>query len=237
MKVIEYLRVSTDSQAEKGLGLDMQRRAIREWAKAEGHRVVAWYSDEGISGSNGLDTRPGLAAAFQELHDGRADALAVYRLDRLARKLAMQETWIEQLERAGRQVVSVTEPSAGDDEMRALIRQVLGAVAQYERAVITKRLQGGRAEKANKGGFAYGSPAYGQSSHDKALVPNDAEQAVIARIREMGEKGDSIRAICAALNAEGIPSKRGGKWHPQTVARVLGRAPVAVRTQAKEGAK
>jgi DNA invertase Pin-like site-specific DNA recombinase len=226
MKVIAYVRVSTDTQAEKGLGLDMQRRAIRDWAKAGGHKIVAWYgSDEGRSGTNGLDTRPELAGAFQALHDGKADALAVYRLDRLARKLALQETWISQLERVGRQVISVTEPYAGDDEMRTLIRQVLGAVSEYERTVIYKRLQGGRAEKARQGGYAYGSPPYGWRSQDKALVPDEDEQHVLERMRELRRGGASYGAIAAQLNADGVSARRErARWHPQTVSRALERA-------------
>ncbi len=223
MRVIGYLRVSTDTQAEKGLGLAIQRKAITAWAKAEGHKIVAWYSDEGISGSNGLDTRPALAAAFQDLEDDKAEILAVYRLDRLARKLASQETWIERLERNGKQVVSVTEPNIGDDEMRALVRQILGAVAQYERAVIVRRMQGGRAAKAANGGYAYGSPAFGQKAEGKALVPDETEQRVIARIGELHQAGKSLREIITVLEAEGIQPKRGGRWHPPTVNRVIAR--------------
>jgi DNA invertase Pin-like site-specific DNA recombinase len=184
VKLIAYLRVRTDKQAEQGLGLSVQRRAIAAWAKGNGHKVAATYSDEGISGSNGLDSRPGLAGAFQALEDGQADGLVVYRLDRLARKLANQETWIERLERRGRKVVRVTEPEYGEDETRDFVRQVLGAVAQYERAVIVRRMQSGRAEKAAKGGFAYGSPAFGYRAQDGELVTDDAESAIAARIAQ-----------------------------------------------------
>ena len=67
MNVIAYLRVSTDQQAERGLGLDVQRTAIRAWAKTHGRRVVLWTADEGVSGSNGLDSRVGLADALDAL--------------------------------------------------------------------------------------------------------------------------------------------------------------------------
>src|SRR5262252_7034966 len=182
MRVILYTRVSTDKQAEKGLGLEVQRRALRDWAKADGHKIIAAYSDDGVSGSNGLDTRPGLAAAFADMEAGKADALAVYRLDRLARKLASQETWIEQQERAGRKVVSVTEPDHGEDEMRVLIRQVLGAFAEYERAVIRKRLRNGRAEKAARGGYAYGGPPFGWRAEGGELVPAPREQRILREL-------------------------------------------------------
>src|SRR5947209_5180061 len=143
MRIVGYLRVSTDRQAEEGLGLDVQRDAIRTWAKANGHRVAKWCSDEGVSGSNGLDGRDGLAEALGALRDGRADALAVYRLDRLARDLVLQEQLLAEVWRMGSRVWS-TSPSedayldpngAADDPSRTLIRQILGAVAQYERAM------------------------------------------------------------------------------------------------------
>jgi DNA invertase Pin-like site-specific DNA recombinase len=223
VKAIAYVRVSTDRQAEQGLGLEVQRRAIKTWAKTNGHRIVATHRDEGVSGSKGLDTRPGLASAFQALEDGQADALVVYRLDRLARKLASQETWIETLERKGRKVVSVTEPEYGEDETRDFVRQVLGAVAQYERAVIVRRMQSGRAEKAARGGYAYGSPAFGQRVQDGELIPDEAESAVVARIRELGAQGASLRQIAERLDAEGSKPKRGDRWHAQTVRRVLAR--------------
>jgi DNA invertase Pin-like site-specific DNA recombinase len=224
MRVIAYLRVSTDRQAEHGLGLDVQRRAVRSWASANGHKVIATYQDAGISGGNGLDNRPGLAAAFGDLEDDKADALVVYRLDRLARKLASQETWIEQLGRRGKAVISVTEPDVGADEMRDLVRQILGAIAQYERAVIRRRMQSGRAEKAAQGGYAYGSPAYGFRSEDRQLVPDAHEAAVVARILAMHAHGMGTRGIAAALNADGVPTKRGNAWFSESVARVIRRA-------------
>jgi DNA invertase Pin-like site-specific DNA recombinase len=221
MRLIAYTRVSTDMQAEHGLGLKVQEHALREWAKASGHKIAVWHSDEGESGSNGLDTRPGLAAAFSALESGQADGLVVYRLDRLARKLASQETWIERLEALGRKVLSVTEPEYGEDETRTFVRQVLGAVAEYERAVINRRMQSGRAEKARRGGYAYGSPAFGWRAEDGQLVEDPAEQAVRTRILELRTDGQSVRAIAGTLTDEGLRPKRGGKWHPETIRRIL----------------
>lgn len=222
MKVILYTRVSTDKQAEQGLGLQVQEKALRAWARNGSHKVVGLYTDSGISGSNGLDTRPGLAAAFADTQAGKAAALVVYRLDRLSRKLADQETWIEQLERAGRKVISITEPEYGEDEMRALVRQILGAVAQYERAVIRKRLANGRAEKHAQGGYAYGGPPYGWAAVGKELVPVEDEQQVLVVMRQLRATGMSYAAVASALNDAGHVARRGG-WHAQTVSRALAR--------------
>jgi Recombinase len=84
-------------------------------------------------------------------------------------------------------------------------------------------LRRGRAAKAARGGFAYGSPAFGHRAAGRALVPDDREQAAIARARELQAAGASLRQIGAALEAEGHPSKRGDRWHPTAVARMLRR--------------
>jgi Recombinase len=55
-------------------------------------------------------------------------------------------------------------------------------------------------------------------------VPDPAESAVLARMRQWAGDGLSRRAITARLNAEGVPTKRGGRWHPTTVSRVLSEA-------------
>lgn len=73
--MVAYLRVSTDRQAEEGLGLQVQSDAIKAWAKASGVRVVATYADEGVSGSNGLDSREALPEALSALKSGAADGL------------------------------------------------------------------------------------------------------------------------------------------------------------------
>jgi DNA invertase Pin-like site-specific DNA recombinase len=145
------------------------------------------------------------------------------RLDRLARKLGSQITWIERLESRGRQVVSVTEPDVGQDEMRVFVRQVMGAVAEYERATICRRMRDGRKAKAERGGYAYGSPAFGYRAENAALVADEAEQVAVTRIAELHAAGASLRAIAATLTTEGIRPKRGAKWYPATVARVLAR--------------
>ena len=77
MNVVAYLRVSTDRQAEEGLGLPIQRHAIRAWASANGHKVVLWTHDEGISGSSGLDARRGLVNALEAIRRHHVAGLVV----------------------------------------------------------------------------------------------------------------------------------------------------------------
>ena len=164
MKLAAYLRVSTDRQAEEGLGLEVQEQTIKGWAHAHEHRVVLWTRDEGVSGSNGLDTRVGLADVPEAIKRQRVDGLVVYRLDRLARDLVLQEQLLAEIRRLGGELFSTSNAEASylsddpDDPSRKLIRQVLGAVNEHERAMIALRLRSGRRRKADNGGYAFGEP-------------------------------------------------------------------------------
>jgi DNA invertase Pin-like site-specific DNA recombinase len=127
-RAIGYVRVSTAEQLD-GQGLEVQRQAIRAHARTHGIRLVETIEDAGLSGAKGEEVRLGLGETLARLEAGQAEALVVYRLDRLARDLVLQETIIERLAKGRVEVVSVTEPDiAAGDATRVLVRQVLGAI-------------------------------------------------------------------------------------------------------------
>jgi DNA invertase Pin-like site-specific DNA recombinase len=235
-KVIGYVRVSTIEQVS-GFGLDVQEQAIREHCRREGLHLVSIERDEGESGGNGLDTRDGLAAAIAQLEAGKADGLVVYRLDRLARDLVLQETLIVRLRAAGRIVDSVTEGDdvTSDDPTRELIRQILGAFAQYDRATIRGRLLAGKAAKRSRGGYVGGQPAYGRAAEGKELVAREDERAVVEAVVRLRREGRSYREICAQLEADGLRPRRAARWQPKVVRDIAARAGVAGQEQVPEG--
>jgi DNA invertase Pin-like site-specific DNA recombinase len=228
-RLVAYLRVSTDRQAEHGLGLQIQEAAIRTWVKQNGHRIVLWARDEGVSGSNGLETREALAEALAALQSRTAAGLVVYRLDRLARDLVLQEQLLAEIRRMGAEVYTTSSAEAGyladdpDDPSRKLIRQILGAVNEYERSVIRLRLHSGRARKSHNGGYAYGPPPLGYRAEGRQLVADEEEQRVIERIRTLRAEGRSLRQIAEALTAEGFRPKRSTTWHPASLRLIVNR--------------
>lgn len=222
-KVLGYTRVSTQEQVT-GFGLAVQAKAIRDYCKANGLRVVRMLSDEGQSGSNGLDTRVGLAEALAIVERGEVAGLVVARMDRLARDLLLQETLMTRMRQAGAEVISVSEPDMdSDDPTRVLVRQVLGSISQYERALIRGRMMAGKAAKVAGGGYGGGRPPFGWRAEGKELVPDEREQAVIARARQLSDEGLSSRQIAAKLDQEGRRPKEGDRWSSVQVLRVLQR--------------
>lgn len=236
LRLVMYLRVSTAGQLD-GYGLEAQEKDCRRWAKKYGHRIVKICTDGAVSGKTADEERPGLTEALGILADGEADGILAPTLDRVARELTVQEAALSVIWAYGRRAFTVDHgehvPDDEDDPMRKFVRQVMGAAADLERGLIAKRLRNGRKTKAAQGGYAYGAPAYGQKAADKALTVDDDEAAVLAQMRQWQAEGVSIRGIAAKLNDAGVPSKRGGAWHPTTVARLLNPdARAAARQQA-----
>ncbi len=223
-KVIGYVRVSTQEQTAEGFGLEVQRQAIARYCGEHKLHLVTMLADEGQSGSNGLEARQGLAQALGLIETGQAAALVVYRLDRLARDLLVQETVMARMREAGAEVLSVAEPDVdSDDPTRVLVRHVLGAISQYERALIRGRMMAGKAAKVAKGGYGGGRPRFGCAVKDRALVPEPSEQETVRRVHELRDEGLSLRRIASRLAAESRQPKTGTTWHPTQVARILER--------------
>jgi DNA invertase Pin-like site-specific DNA recombinase len=228
MRYVVYLRVSTDSQADAGYGLEIQEQACREWLRKQRHRLVEVCTDAGRSGTLDVGHRPGLAQALALVGAERADAVLVYRLDRLARDLILQEQVLAELHRRGKQLSSCdpTEDAnlkySPDDPTRALVRRMLGSIAAYEREVIRLRLMAGRARKKLEGGYAGGPPPFGFVAVRGQLVQVAEEQKVIGRMRRLRKGGLSYQAIADRLEADGIQSRAShGKWRTDTIRGIL----------------
>jgi DNA invertase Pin-like site-specific DNA recombinase len=230
MKLVGYRRVSTALQSEEGFGLDVQSDLLRVGALHLGATLIATFTDAGESGANGVESRLALHEALAMIARGEVDGILVPRLDRLARDLILQEQLIKEIRRLGGQVFSCAGGEDGVlrgddvDPSRQLIRQVLGAVAAYERAMIRLRLEAGRARKRAGGGYAgHGPPAYGQVAVEGELMPEPREAATIRRMRELSTTM-TLKEVAATLNAEGHKAKRGGSWYAESVRRTLRRA-------------
>jgi DNA invertase Pin-like site-specific DNA recombinase len=225
MKAIGYIRVSSVTQLD-GYGLDAQEQDAKKCARAHGLKLIEVVRDEGISGSMEAVDRSGLAEALARIESGEAQVLIVARLDRLARRLTIQEAALAQVWRHGGRVIACDQGEVAhddpDDPMRTAMRQMMGVFAQLERGMIVARLRRGRQVKKDLGGYAHGRPPYGFRAEAGELVPVDEQQAVISRARKLSRDGQSLRQIAQTLDNEGHHPRTGGTWHPPMVARLLG---------------
>jgi DNA invertase Pin-like site-specific DNA recombinase len=214
-KAFAYLRVSGKGQLD-GDGFPRQKAAIKTYADTHGIKVAKWFQEEGVSGTKELDDRPALQELMVALHSNGVRLVLIEKLDRLARDLMVQETIIGDLRRNGFELISVAEPDlCSDDPSRKLVRQVFGAIAEYERAMIVLKLRAARQRVRTQDGRCEGRKPFGD---------RPGEQEIIERIQKLAGKGLNYSQIAEKLNSEGLPTRADGTWYPATVSRILARA-------------
>ncbi|WP_188585779.1 recombinase family protein [Gordonia jinhuaensis] len=231
MKVIAYIRVSTRDQLAAH-GPARQREAIIEWAKRNRHRIVAEVVED-VSGTVAPFEREAWLSTVDRCCAGEADGVVVSDLSRLSRDQVRLELTIEQMatcdavlfSTSGEEQAMLDNP---EDPQRKLIRTIMAAINEYDRAMIVQRMQAGRRIKKASGGYAGGQPPFGYRGGDSSgeLVPDEAEQAVLARMRSLHSEGLATRAIADVINEEGLTTRKGGRWSSASVARLIRREPV-----------
>jgi DNA invertase Pin-like site-specific DNA recombinase len=215
---VGYIRVSTEDQH---LGPEAQRTAVEAWAAREGVSVVSWHTEE-LSGGSPIDKRPALLAALEAIKAQRAGLLVVAKRDRLARDVMIAAMVERLVERQGARIVSADGVGNADGPEGLLMRTMVDAFAQYERALIRARTTAALAVKKGRG-ERVGQIPYGKKlGQNQKLEDEPQEQAILIRIRELRGSGALVQEIVDELNRSGVPA-RGSRWHPTTVVRLLGR--------------
>lgn len=220
MKAIGYVRVSTQEQASEGYSLAAQEAKIRQYADLYGLDLVGVIADAGVSAKS-ID-RPGLAEALRRLESGEAEALVILKLDRLTRSVADWNTLIDRYFGKAVALMSVSDQIDTRTAGGRLVLNVLVSVAQWEREAIGERTAAALAHKKAQG-EAIGRPGYGFEIRDGRLAEVEGEASVVARVAALRAEGLTLQQIADTLNGEGIATKRGGRWAPQTVANLLKR--------------
>lgn len=231
MRLVAYLRVSSTGQLD-AYGPDVQLKDIKSWARHNRHKIVDVKCDD-ITGKADVADRPALVEALEMLRKPpEADGLVVANMTRLARELTIQEAILAHVWADGGKVFAADQGEIlkddPDDPMRTAMRQMQGVFAQLDRAMTTKRLRDGRKMKAAAGKHAVGQYQYGYTGvgrgRDRDAAPHEDEQAAVTRIGELRAAGETYRAICAALDAEGLKPRRAATWSAMAVRNIALRA-------------
>lgn len=210
-----YLRVSGKAQIG-GDGFPRQLAAVRSFAKEHGIKIERVFEERGVSGATDLENRPALSELMEALHSNGVRLVLIEQLNRLARDLMVQETIIGDLRKGGFELISVVEPDLlQNDPTRKLMRQFMGAIAEYEKSMLVIKLRCARQRMKAKTGVCEGRKAFGF---------HPSELKVIERMRELRAAGVSFDGIAAKLNADGVRPRKSERWWDSTVRNVLRRA-------------
>ena len=207
-RLVGYVRVSTDKQAEQGISLDAQRTRLREYAAREGIELIDIIEDA-LSGKN--DDRPGLQRALGMLTEGNASGLVVVKIDRLTRHAGDFATMLEKYFAKRYSLVSLSEHIDTHSATGRLMLGMIILVSQWEREVIGERTVDALTELARQG-VKLGA---------RSMAARGAIQQ-IRRVKELHAVGKTHQQIADILNEEGVPTATGtGKWWPKTVRTAL----------------
>jgi len=223
--VVGYVRVSTEQQAGEGVSLDAQRVKLQAYAVAMDLELVAVFEDAGLSAKS-LERR-GLKRALAMLEDGEATGLLVVKLDRLTRSVRDLGELVDRYFASRFSLLSVSDSIDTRTASGRLVLHVLGAVSQWEREATAERTRDALAQ-LRADGVRLGAEAYGwrrseelDASGRRSCEDVAPELATVRHIVALHQEGLSVRAIADALEREGRLTKRGGRWHPTTIQRIL----------------
>lgn len=206
MRVLAYVRVSTDEQRGSGAGLAAQRSAILAECERRGWRLLDVIEDAGYSAKD--LKRPGVKSALEALHNGDADALVVAKLDRLSRSMLDFASIMAAAQKQGWGLIALdcavdTTTPAGE-----AMANVLATFAQFERRLISQRTKDALAIKRAQG--------------VRLGRPRQVPEPVVTMIIEDRGAGMTLQEIADRLNESKTPTAQGGRqWYPSTVRAVL----------------
>ncbi len=219
VRAFGYLRVSGKAQVD-GDGLVRQEAAIRQYAEANGYEIAKFYRDEGVSGTK--ESRPALAEMMVSLEqNGHGVTTAIIeKVDRLARDLMVQEAIIHDFQQQGFKLISVHEGPdlLSDDPTRKLMRQFMGAIAEYDKTMIVLKLRAARDRIRAKQGKCEGQKGYTEK------LPDLIEEIKKLRRKTKGQPRRTYVQVAEELNRQGLKTMKGGCFTGQTIQDILRRA-------------
>jgi DNA invertase Pin-like site-specific DNA recombinase len=217
-KAVAYFRTSsaTNVGADKD-SLKRQRQAVEGFASRAGYELVGEFRDEAVSGVDPVDERPGFSAMLERIAGNGVRVILVETANRFARDLIVQETGWRFLQGLGVTLIAVDSPDSFLDTTptAVLIRQVLGAVSQFEKAALVAKLRAARERKKRETGKCGGRRSVAEANPTTvALAKKLARYPVNGRRR-------SLRDVATELEKAGHVTSKGTAYGAAAIARMI----------------
>jgi DNA invertase Pin-like site-specific DNA recombinase len=225
-RAVGYVRVSTEQQADSGLGLEAQEATVKAAVSRLGLELARVFVDAGTSGALGIEDRPVLLEAVGTLK--RGDVLLVAKRDRLGRDVIAVAMIERLIAKRGARVVSAAgegTDGAADDPSGVLFRRLVDSFAEYERLIIGARTRAALAAKRRRGERISRHAPFGYRLADdgRTLVADALEQTTLDAILKRRAAGQTLRRIADTLNHDGLTTRAGTPWRFEYIRSLLSR--------------
>ncbi|MDL9944976.1 recombinase family protein [Gordonia sp. ABSL11-1] len=213
-----YTRISLDRTGE-ALGVARQEEDAKAILAERGWTLAGVWSDNSISASDARKVRPGYDALVKAYDAGAFDALVCYDLDRLTRQPRQLEDWIDAAEASGLALVTTNGEADLTTDAGRLFARIKAAVARAEVERKSARQKRAEAQRAASGKAPVKGHRLTGYAHGGAVIPEEAK--VVRRIFAEFLAGGAVHGIAKRLEADGVPTRSGRRWHPATVKTIL----------------
>jgi DNA invertase Pin-like site-specific DNA recombinase len=207
---VAYFRTSSAANVgEDKDSRERQCRAVQTYAKRHGLIIIHEYFDAAVKGSETVENRPGFAEMIAYMSSNGARTILVESASRFSRDLIVQETGFAYLRNLGFTLIAVDDPDAftSDTPTAIMIRQILGAVSQFEKASLVAKLAGARMTRRQQTGRCEGR--------------KPAPEAARRLAKRLRKQGLSLRAIATRLAQNGFTAPSGKEYGAESVKRML----------------
>lgn len=230
-RVAGYIRVSTQMQVEEGFSIEAQKQKLLEYCKTHNLEPSRFYIDEGISGKS-IEGRQALKSLLEDAKKGYFQEVITWKISRIARNVEDLLYFIKELNNEGIILRSISENISTESVNSTFLVQMMGAVAELERKVITENVKLGINQQLREGWYK-GAPVLGYDIIPKKLCEenhietnlqvNEKEAEVVKLIFNLYEGGKGYKAIVNVLNTRGIKTKTGKNFSVGIISKVLNR--------------
>ena len=216
LRVAAYARVSTDS-ADQLVSLDAQKEHYEQVIKnCPNWEFAGLYYDEGVSGTK-MAKRDGLLRMLADCERGLIDYILVKSISRFSRNTVESVETVRRLSAMGIYIFFEKENIDTGKMEGEMMLSIMSSLAEDESRSLSENNKWSIQKRFQNGTYVIGTPAYGYKNVDGKMVIDEEKAAIVRRMFASVMEGKSGAKIASELQAEGIPTARGGKWQSSVI--------------------